>query len=80
MFLLKLLKNLGLIVNILSYINLFASLFANKTSNPQAKLISRLFSKIVAFLALNFNVTNVSQIDGMPNDKNVTEEIKDIVE
>lgn len=80
MIFLKLLKNLGLIINILSYVNLFASLFANKTSNPQAKLFSRLFSKIIASLALNFNVSNVSQIDGLPKDNKITEEIKDIVE
>lgn len=80
MFLLKILKNLGLIINVLSYINLIASLIANKTSNPQAKIASRVISKIVALLALNFNVTNVSQIDGMPNDDKVTKEIKDIIE
>lgn len=66
MIFLKILKNIGFIINILSYINFFASILANKTGNNEIKAASGIFSKIVAFLALNFKVSNVSDIDGMP--------------
>lgn len=58
----KILNHIGTIINILSYINLVASILANKTNNPEAKKAANLFSKFVSFLALNFNVKNVSDI------------------
>lgn len=58
----KILNHIGTIINILSYINLVASILANKTNNPEAKKAATLFSKFVSFLALNFNVKNVSDI------------------
>ena len=80
MFLFRILKHIGLIVKILSYINLIASLLANKTNNAPTKTVSKLFSKAVGMLALNFNVTNVSNIDGMPAENDVTKEIEEVIE
>ena len=80
MFLFRILKHIGLLVKILSYINLIASLLANKTNNTPTKAVSKLFSKIVGMLALNFNVTNVSNIDGMPVENDVTKEIEEVID
>lgn len=79
MFLLKILKHMGTIINVLSYVNLVASLLANKTNNTSTKTVSNLFSKLVSILALNFNVSNVSSTTGLPKDNNVVEDIKDIM-
>ena len=78
--LLKILKHIGLIINILSYINFFASLLANKTNNEPTKKISKIFSKLIGILALNFNVSSVSQINGMPEKNKITDEISKIVD